>query len=59
MSERPPLRKTPGFAGLEFRAPTPEQKSSAVREHARFKADRRLVRKLDELLGPVDEEEEP
>jgi hypothetical protein len=58
MSDRPRLRLTPGFAGIEYRQPTAVQLSRAHRETKRTKQDERLSEKLDRLLGSVDDEEE-
>lgn len=58
MTTRPESRPSPQFAGLESRRATSDQVARAHRHARRTYSDRRLASKLDDLLGPVDEEDD-
>jgi hypothetical protein len=47
----------PGFAGIESRRATPGAQVRAHRNTRKHWADRRLAAKLDDLLGPIEDEE--
>lgn len=56
-SARDPEEKK-GFAGLQHRKPTPRHKERAGNASKERARGRELDRRLDELLGPVEEEDE-
>lgn len=56
-SARDPEEKK-GFAGLQHRKPTGTQKQNAGNASKKRARSRELDRKLDALLGPVEEEDE-
>lgn len=58
MPDRPRLRLTPGFAGIEYRQATATQLHRAHLERKRTKQGERLSAKLDRLLGTVDDEDD-
>lgn len=58
MTARPDARPSPQFAGLESRRATSDQVARAHRHAQRTYSDRRLAAKLDDLLGPIEEEDE-
>lgn len=57
MSSRIVPRSCPEFAGLPSRLPTRDNLDGAHRGMRRHHRDKRLAAKLDELLGPVDDED--
>lgn len=56
-SARAPEEKK-GFAGLQHRKPTGTQKENAGNASKRRAKSRELDRKLDALLGPVEDDED-
>lgn len=47
------------FAGLEYRRAGAKQQANAQRGSMRHRRERKLGRKLDELLGSVDDDYQP
>lgn len=58
MTERPRRAPCPGFEGILHRTARPDQLERAHKHSRRFHERRRAEAKLDEVLGPVEEEDE-
>ena len=58
MTSRIVPRSCPEFAGLPSRLATPTNLERAHEGTRRHHRDKRLARKLDELLGPVDADDD-
>lgn len=59
MTEKPRRAPTPGYEGIALRTARPDQTERAHKNTRRFHERRRAAAKLDEVLGPVEEEPDP